>query len=477
MSDSSSEEVVAPTKAAVKAAAVTADSDSSDEVAAPKAKAAAARPTFETDSEDESLPARPAPKNKAAVAEEDSSDDEVPATVVKLADKAKVVVGDSDSDDSDTEKKPVSDKKKSEWVQKKNEERQKKKAEKGASQEPKEKGSEKEPEWRVFIAGLPWKLTDEAVKKEFSKCGEVKSFKLMLDEQKRSKGMAFVTYATADGMKAALQRDGDVEKYPGRALKVSRAKSEKGPERKKEMEAVRKERKEDKKKAKQDELRETRLPDPAIVGEHDIITNSMIRKLTIAQEQKDYFVMEALGKKICKRARMSIEASAKQQTQKSAKKSNDFTVFVNGLPATNFDEEAFRKRFADCGRIKFLWKPVKGSGENKGFGTIAFKDDEAFQKALKYNGTKCGDNVLVVIKSVGKDDRKQEKLESNGKNKKDKKRKNVPDAAEVAPEAKKKKVEAVAEEPPRKDKSEKKAKKAVEVEAEEPVKKKKKAVE
>jgi len=269
----------------------------------------------------------------------------------------------------------------------------------------------------------------------------------------------------------------------GRALKVSKAKSEHGPERKKELEGNEKKRKEAKKAAKQAELREIRLPDPKLVGEEDIITNSFIRKLTIAQEQKDFSALEVLGKKICKRARMAIDAKEKSQTQKSNKKADSFTVFIKGLPATDFNEEAFRKRFQDCGSIKFLWKPVKPSGENKGFGTVAFKNDEALQKALKYNGTKCGDNVLSVVKSVAKDERT--KTEENGKDqkskdKKDKKRKDAPDA-EAAPEAKKKKHEeaapAATEEPPRKDKSEKKAKKSVEVAEEPVVKKKKKAAE
>merc|ERR1712072_729366 len=84
------------------------------------------------------------------------------------------------------------------------------------------------------------------------------------------------------------------------------------------------------------------------------------------------------------------------------------TVFVSGLPQTDFDEDAFRRRFEDCGKIRYVWLPERCKGENKGFGTIAYKTEEGFQKALKYNGTKCKGNVLSVTKSQPKKQKAKE---------------------------------------------------------------------
>merc|ERR1712216_1082918 len=143
-----------------------------------------------------------------------------------------------------------------------------------AKLEPKQdEAKEKIGELRVYVAGLPWKATQDDVMKEFSKCGDILRMKLLLDEKERSKGIAFITFKKPEGMKAALQRDGDVDTYPGRTLKVSRVNATKNSwERKKLEDAKKKDKKSNedenakKKDMKSNEGESVTLPDSSMTS-------------------------------------------------------------------------------------------------------------------------------------------------------------------------------------------------------------------
>jgi len=454
MSDSSSEEVVAAPKAKVKAAVVMDDSDDSKEVpkaGEPKKKAAAAAPAFETDSEDESAPARPAPKAKAVVDSDSSDGEQAPATI-KIAQKAKVIQAGSDDSDSDAGVAPA----KADKTAQKSEGKEPAKKSKGESKQDAgrsatEKKGEKDVDGlRVYIAGIPWKVTEEELTKDFSKCGDIKNAKILTDDQERSKGMAFITFRTAEGTKRALARDGDSEKYPGRTIKVALANKTTGKDgkdpRESKKEAAEAQRKADRVKG---------LVDVSALEDGDIFNMNIIKKMLHAQVQKDFTVLESLGMSLAQRARIAKgEKKKKQETRQK------YTVFVKGLPSTDFDESAFRQRFEDCGKIKFLWMPRKKDGELKGFGTLMFKDNEAFQKALKYDGTKCKDNKLTVVPSKPKEERGEE----DGKTPKKEKKPKEDKAAEAVEKTAKRKAGDEGKEP-HNDKQERKKQKLAQEEA------------
>jgi len=86
-------------------------------------------------------------------------------------------------------------------------------------------------EHKVCVGGLPWNCTEGTLKRDFDECGEVTAIKLLMDKhgaKMRSRGVAFITFATQAGLAAALKYDGDT--YGGRTIKVSRAeeRSDKG---------------------------------------------------------------------------------------------------------------------------------------------------------------------------------------------------------------------------------------------------------
>merc|ERR1712048_331825 len=82
-------------------------------------------------------------------------------------------------------------------------------------------GVSQDNENTVFIRGLPWSVTEEALRKDFAECGEIEKLTLPLNEEGRPKGISFVKYKTQEGMDAALKFDNT--DYGGRTINVSKA--------------------------------------------------------------------------------------------------------------------------------------------------------------------------------------------------------------------------------------------------------------
>merc|ERR1712135_128747 len=79
-------------------------------------------------------------------------------------------------------------------------------------------------ELKVFVGGLPFSIEEDVLRKDFEECGPVTEIKLLKDaETGRSRGIAFITFATKEGVKKALEFDGD--DYGGRNIKVNLATS------------------------------------------------------------------------------------------------------------------------------------------------------------------------------------------------------------------------------------------------------------
>merc|ERR1712187_869821 len=76
-------------------------------------------------------------------------------------------------------------------------------------------------ELTVFVGGIPWSVTEENFKKDFTECGEIEKLNFLLNEEGKPKGIAFITFKSKAGVDAALKYDGD--DYGGRTLKVNLA--------------------------------------------------------------------------------------------------------------------------------------------------------------------------------------------------------------------------------------------------------------
>lgn len=73
----------------------------------------------------------------------------------------------------------------------------------------------------VFLRGLPWAVTEDALRTNFAKCGEIERINMPMNEGGKSRGLAFIEYKTPEGVEAALRFD--YMDYGGRIINVSKA--------------------------------------------------------------------------------------------------------------------------------------------------------------------------------------------------------------------------------------------------------------
>lgn len=84
------------------------------------------------------------------------------------------------------------------------------------------------PDFKVYVAGLPWKATEEVLRKDFEECGEIAKIHLLKDmDTKKFKGVMFVTYKSQAGVDAALKFH-DTE-YGGKLILVRLASAKPDP--------------------------------------------------------------------------------------------------------------------------------------------------------------------------------------------------------------------------------------------------------
>merc|ERR1712070_905593 len=76
-------------------------------------------------------------------------------------------------------------------------------------------------DFTVFVGGIPWSCDEATFKKDFAECGEIAKLNFLLNDEGKPKGIAFVKYASKEGLEAALKFDGT--DYGGRTLKVNKA--------------------------------------------------------------------------------------------------------------------------------------------------------------------------------------------------------------------------------------------------------------
>ncbi|CAK0808826.1 unnamed protein product, partial [Prorocentrum cordatum] len=78
---------------------------------------------------------------------------------------------------------------------------------------------------RVFVAGIPWKIDEEVLKRDFEECGAVEDIFLLRDHEGNSKGRAFITFRDSAAVEAALKFDNTP--YGGRTIFVKVANEKK----------------------------------------------------------------------------------------------------------------------------------------------------------------------------------------------------------------------------------------------------------
>ncbi len=79
-------------------------------------------------------------------------------------------------------------------------------------------------EKKLYVGGLSYSTTDDALREGFSQAGTVESATIIIDKMSgRSKGFGFVTFSSASAAEAAISEMNGKD-ISGRAIKVSEAK-------------------------------------------------------------------------------------------------------------------------------------------------------------------------------------------------------------------------------------------------------------
>merc|ERR1712216_712833 len=78
----------------------------------------------------------------------------------------------------------------------------------------------------AFIRGLPFEATEDELKKLFADCGEIKNLRMPLNEEGKSKGIAFCEFAEPASLEKA--KEFNETEFGGRTIYVSQAGEGKG---------------------------------------------------------------------------------------------------------------------------------------------------------------------------------------------------------------------------------------------------------
>eukprot|EP00929_Paragymnodinium_shiwhaense_P070575 TRINITY_DN35739_c0_g1_i1.p1 TRINITY_DN35739_c0_g1~~TRINITY_DN35739_c0_g1_i1.p1 ORF type:complete len:613 (-),score=212.71 TRINITY_DN35739_c0_g1_i1:506-2344(-) len=82
-------------------------------------------------------------------------------------------------------------------------------------------------EFEVFVGGLPWGIEDAIVRRDFEECGEINRFSMPVDEEGKTKGLAFINYTTKESMEKALEFH--EKEYAGLWIRVLKSVAPKNP--------------------------------------------------------------------------------------------------------------------------------------------------------------------------------------------------------------------------------------------------------
>merc|ERR1712060_666040 len=83
------------------------------------------------------------------------------------------------------------------------------------------KGGKGNNDLTACVRGLSWSLTEEVLRKDFAECGEIVALIMLLNEEGKPKGTAFIEYKDEEGLKKACEFN--EQEYAGRTIYVSKA--------------------------------------------------------------------------------------------------------------------------------------------------------------------------------------------------------------------------------------------------------------
>ena len=76
---------------------------------------------------------------------------------------------------------------------------------------------------KIYVKGLPWKVTEKELNDFFKPCGKINSVEIPVDAYGRSSGTAYVKFSARNELDKALELDGQFWHGTGRCLKIQRS--------------------------------------------------------------------------------------------------------------------------------------------------------------------------------------------------------------------------------------------------------------
>eukprot|EP00928_Gymnodinium_smaydae_P072438 TRINITY_DN55797_c0_g1_i1.p1 TRINITY_DN55797_c0_g1~~TRINITY_DN55797_c0_g1_i1.p1 ORF type:complete len:450 (+),score=130.00 TRINITY_DN55797_c0_g1_i1:43-1392(+) len=233
---------------------------------------------------------------------------------------------------------------------------------------------------QVFVSGLPFKAEEATIRKDFAECGEIAKLVMPKTEDGRSKGIAFVTYRSLEGLEAALAFHGT--DYGGRLLTVRRATEAKA------------------------------------APEEKVETPSKAKRTAEAKT-------ESVAKVAKKRQRA-------EEADPQLAEPNAFEVVVKGL-GFKTTEDDLKAALAECGEIDKLRMPLSKKRRCMGFAFVCFQEKKGMKRALKLTGTELCGRPATIERMAAPADRTEAPAASAGA---------AAEAAEEPPPRKRKRSEA-----------------------------------
>lgn len=208
-------------------------------------------------------------------------------------------------------------------------------------------------EHKAHVGGLPFAATEGEISKFFAGCGEVSQCDLLYTHEGKSRGIAFLTFASRASLDAAL-RLSDSE-FGGRPIKVSEAVG---------------------------------------AGKRDGAGKGKGKSKDKGRDKSGNDKSNGKGK-AKSRDRFDVSVSGGKGP---GIENREFEVFVGGLPYS-VPAETIEKDFRDCGETGRFHIPLNEDGAHKGIAFINYLAREGMEKALGFNDQEYGGVWIRVQKA------------------------------------------------------------------------------
>jgi nucleolar protein 4 len=246
---------------------------------------------------------------------------------------------------------------------------------------------------RLIVRNLSFKITDEVLKKEFEKFGELTEVNILKKPDGKLVGCAFLQYSVYGSAINAIKSLNGKELLSRKisvAFAVSKNKFQKG-----KSDSTSEEDEDADDEVKQEEDNDDKIKDEDVKDEEEDKS-----KDDSADEEEDYIKLESTKTQVTEDSSSGEVVKKKKYNQQD----HDFTIFIKNISydTTNEDLQECFKKFGPIKYALIVRDPV--SGHSKGTGFVRFLRKESVEVCLtQSNKIILQDFTLEILPSISKD--------------------------------------------------------------------------